>query len=66
MLIRLFVKNELGFINETITKPACTDLDLLNCWSRNNNVVISWILNSVSKDISPTIIFVESTHEIWI
>ena len=30
---------------------------LLNSWIRNNNMVISWILNSMSKEISASIIF---------
>ena len=66
MLIGLSVKNKLGFIDGSITKPEGTDLDLLNSWTRNNNIVISWILNSVSKDIFASIIYVDSAHEIWV
>ncbi|XP_073128240.1 uncharacterized protein [Henckelia pumila] len=32
----------------------------------NNNIVISWLLNSVSKDISTSILFAESAADIWI
>ncbi|KAI9194995.1 hypothetical protein LWI28_010706 [Acer negundo] len=66
MLIGLSVKNKLGFIDGSITKPESTNLNLLTSWTRNNNVVISWILNSVSKEISASIIYAESAHEIWV
>ena len=56
MLIALSVKNKLGFIDGSIPKPDSSNLPLLNSWIRNNNVVISWILNSVSKEISASII----------
>ncbi|KAK2659001.1 hypothetical protein Ddye_005534 [Dipteronia dyeriana] len=58
MLIALSVKSKLGFTEGTINKPEGTDINLLNYWIRNNNVVISWILNSVYEEISASIIFV--------
>lgn len=65
MTIALSVKNKLGFIDGSIAKPDGTDVSLLNSWIRNNNVVILWILNSVSKEICASIIYSESTSEIW-
>ena len=64
MMIALSVKNKLGFIDGFLAKPDSSDLPLLNSWIRTNNVVISWILNSVSKDIFASIIAYESTTEI--
>lgn len=32
---------------------------------RNNKLVISWIMNSVSKEISTSVMFTESAYEIW-
>ena len=66
MMIALSVKNKLGFFDGSIPKPDSSDLPLLNSWIRNNNVVISWILNSVSKDISASIIFSDSATDIWL
>ena len=34
-------------------------------WSRNNNIVISWILNSISKEISASIIYLKTAASIW-
>ena len=61
MTIALSVKNKLGFV----VKPSGTDLQLLNSWIRNNNIVISWILNLVSKGIFASILFSDSAVEIW-
>ncbi|KAL5549734.1 hypothetical protein UlMin_004965 [Ulmus minor] len=65
MLIALLVKNKLGFVDGSIPKPAGIDPNL-NSWIRNNNIVISWILNSVSKEISASIIFSVFAYEIWL
>ncbi|XP_052193755.1 uncharacterized protein LOC127802105 [Diospyros lotus] len=66
MLIALSVKNKLGFINGTIPRPTPGDVSLLNAWVRNNKMVISWILNSISKEISASVIYFESAQDIWI
>ena len=63
MTIGLYVKNKIGFIDGTISRPTG---DLLPAWIRNNNIVISWILNFVSKPISASILFSDSTRVIWI
>ena len=64
MEIALSVKNKLGFINDTITRPPAIDDPLLHSWLRNNSIVIAWLLNSVSKEISKSILYSKSTFEI--
>ena len=66
MTIALSVKNKLGFIDGSIPQPTGNDLPLLSTWIRNNNMVISWILNSVSRDISASVIFSNFAYEIWL
>ncbi|KAL5556239.1 hypothetical protein UlMin_038475 [Ulmus minor] len=66
MLIALSVKNKLGFVDGSIAEPPCTDANLFNSWIRNNNMVISWILNSISKEISASVMFASSSREIWL
>lgn len=60
MKIALSVKNKLGFIDGSITRHADSDLTLINAWTRKNNIVISWLLNSVSKEISASLLFADS------
>ncbi|KAK4489381.1 hypothetical protein RD792_005190 [Penstemon davidsonii] len=65
MLLALNVKNKIGFVNGSITDPGIEDTDLQTAWSRNNDVVVSWILNSVSQDIHSSIMYTNSAKEIW-
>lgn len=65
MELAISVKNKLGFLNGSISKPSLSDQFLYNAWIRNNNIVISWIINSVSKEISSSILYAESAAEIW-
>lgn len=60
MTIALSVKTKLGFIEGSISKSACDDLNLLSSCLKNNNIVISWIMSSLSKDIYASIIFSDS------
>ena len=65
ILIALFMKNKLGFVDGSIEKPSGENSDLLNCWMRNNNIVIAWLLNSVSKEISASLLYSTFAYEIW-
>ena len=55
-----------GFVNSTISRPSGDDPILLNAWVQNNGIVISWLLNSISKDIYASVIFFDSIHDIWL
>lgn len=65
MMIALSVKNKLGFVDGSLSKPESCD-DQINSWIRNNNMVIAWILNAVSKEISASVIYSDSAHDIWV
>uniref|UniRef100_A0A803Q475 Retrotransposon Copia-like N-terminal domain-containing protein n=1 Tax=Cannabis sativa TaxID=3483 RepID=A0A803Q475_CANSA len=65
MQLAISVKNKLRFLDGSIPKPPSTDYSLYNAWIRNNNIVISWILNSVSKEISSSLLYDESAAAIW-
>ncbi|XP_012842529.1 PREDICTED: uncharacterized protein LOC105962751 [Erythranthe guttata] len=65
MTISLTVKNKIGFIDDTIFEPAADELVMRNACIRNNSIVMSWIINSVSKDIQGSIMYSNSSKEIW-
>ncbi|XP_075074026.1 uncharacterized protein LOC142161897 [Nicotiana tabacum] len=50
ILIALSVKNKLGFIDGICVEPKLDSADY-PLWSRANDMVTSWLLNSLSKDI---------------
>jgi transposase InsO family protein len=64
MSMALSAKNKLGFIDGSLAKPA-EDTSEYFAWDRCNNMVLSWILNSVSQEISSSIIYIESAQEMW-
>ena len=57
-------KNKMGFVNGSISCPDSGDL-LFDSWIHCNNMVISWILNSVTKEIADSLLYMNTTAEIW-
>lgn len=60
----LNVRNKLGFIDGTIPKPPMTHKDY-GAWSRCNDMITTWLLNSVSKKIGQSLLFVYTAEGIW-
>ncbi|XP_074305557.1 uncharacterized protein LOC141640774 [Silene latifolia] len=65
MLIALSAKNKVGFIDGTIPRPSPTAATAL-LWRRCNDTVLSWILNSVSPEISKSILFSSTARAAWV
>ncbi|KAL5726070.1 hypothetical protein ACHQM5_009141 [Ranunculus cassubicifolius] len=61
----LNAKGKLGFVDGSIPRPSPTEPILLNCWKRCDDLVGSWILNSVSAEIRTSCMYAESASEIW-
>ncbi|VFQ66343.1 unnamed protein product [Cuscuta campestris] len=64
MKIALSAKNKLGFVNGLIQKPNNSPAQLL-AWQRYNEMVTSWILNVLSKEIGDSVLYANSVAEIW-
>lgn len=64
MTISLAAKNKLGLVYGSITKPIETSPSYSNFF-RVNSMVISWILNSLSKNIVDSVLFLKTANEIW-
>lgn len=60
----LNVRNKLGFIDGTVPKPASTHRDY-GAWSRCNDMVATWLMNSVSKKIGQSLLFINTAEGIW-
>jgi hypothetical protein len=50
MLIALSAKNKMCFIDGSFPKPSMFK-SYYNAWVRCNDLVVSWILNFISKEI---------------
>ena len=58
MTLALNAKNKLGFVNGTIKAPSEeTHLDDYATWSRCNDMVHSWIVNTLNPEISNSLIY---------
>ncbi|XP_060195110.1 uncharacterized protein LOC132624330 [Lycium barbarum] len=64
VLIALSAKNKLGFINGKCVEPEATAKDFPQ-WSRCNDMVTSWLLNSLSKDIAHSVIYSRTAKDLW-
>lgn len=65
MLLTLNSKNKLGYVNGSITAPSPeTDLKGHAAWSRCNDIVHSWIINTLNLEISNSVIYYSTAHEV--
>ncbi|XP_060182435.1 uncharacterized protein LOC132612115 [Lycium barbarum] len=64
VLRALSVKNKLGFINGECKKPEFASPQHRQ-WERCDDIVTSWILNSLSKEIADSVEYVNDSTELW-
>ncbi|XP_070002107.1 uncharacterized protein LOC142166059 [Nicotiana tabacum] len=64
IVIALSAKNKLGFIDGTLVVPAA-DSGLQRAWARCNDMVLSWLLNSLSKEIAESVLYSQSAKDLW-
>ncbi|XP_061352088.1 uncharacterized protein LOC133297044 [Gastrolobium bilobum] len=64
MVFALTAKNKLSFVDSSLLRPPSTDL-LFPAWIRCNSMVISWILNLVSKEIADSLLYFSNAYEVW-
>lgn len=62
--IGLASKRKLGFVTGTVKRDA-TNTIKQEAWDTCNNMIISWILNSVSESIRKSVMFLDTAHAIW-
>ncbi|KAG8650817.1 hypothetical protein MANES_07G072514v8 [Manihot esculenta] len=62
--IALRAKKKLGFINGKIKAPAL-DSDDYEKWLTAYSMVVSWLLNAMSKDISDAFVFCKNAKILW-
>lgn len=54
---------KIGFVNGSI-KPMSLGSPSFNNWKRCDTVVLSWILNSLSKEIAGSVIYLDTTFDV--
>ncbi|RVW20538.1 hypothetical protein CK203_112914 [Vitis vinifera] len=51
MSIALTVKNKIAFVDGSLVQPITNDPHLHVAWLRANNLVLSWLMNSIAKNL---------------
>ncbi|XP_048434422.1 uncharacterized protein LOC125474540 [Pyrus x bretschneideri] len=64
MTMALMVKNKLGLVDGTIKKPSDEQIEELQQWNRCNNLVKTWLLGSMSKEISGSVIHCKDARKL--
>ncbi|GKA55250.1 cysteine-rich receptor-like protein kinase 8 [Tanacetum coccineum] len=64
MMIALNAKNKLKIITNEYPEPDVNSL-MRALWERNNDMIISWVLNTVTNQISNNLSFVHSASALW-
>lgn len=64
-LIALSTKNKLGFIDGSISEPKISS-ESYKPWSHCNDMVISWLLNALSREIAESVLYSKTARDIWI
>ncbi|XP_019253996.1 PREDICTED: uncharacterized protein LOC109232705 [Nicotiana attenuata] len=64
VVIALSAKNKLGFIDGSLAVPEA-DSGLQRAWARCNDMVLSWLLNSLSKEIAESVLYSQSAKDLW-
>ncbi|GKV06325.1 hypothetical protein SLEP1_g18226 [Rubroshorea leprosula] len=58
----LHAKNKMGFVDGTLKKPSATCPEFL-AWTKCNSMVMSWILNALSRELHDNMAYAESAAE---
>ncbi|XP_019175673.1 PREDICTED: uncharacterized protein LOC109170995 [Ipomoea nil] len=64
MTMALSCKNKLKFVNGAITKPSRDDRKF-DVWERCNDIVVSWIVRSLSPTIGRSVLWIDTAYGIW-
>ncbi|KAJ7950833.1 UBN2_3 domain-containing protein [Quillaja saponaria] len=64
MMTALESKNKVGFVDNSITKPYINSPDFQS-WVKCNAIVLSWLTNSLTKEIQSSAAHTETASELW-
>ena len=64
MSIALTVKNKIAFVDGSLVQPITNDPHLRVAWLRANNLVLSWLMNSIAKEIRGSLLYFTNAFDI--
>jgi hypothetical protein len=66
MTMALSAKNKLMFIDGSLAKPSHMNGPEFRAWTRCNDTISSWIVNTVSKETNTSIIYINNCRDMWL
>jgi hypothetical protein len=66
MTMALFAKNKLQFVDGSLPYSSTLNGLEFRAWKRCNDTISSWIVNTVSKDIATSIIYINNCQDMWL
>ena len=57
-------KSKLGYVNGKIPQPSGDDIKY-DEWKSNNDLVISWLFNSMESDVRDGFLFLTIAKKVW-
>jgi hypothetical protein len=60
----LATKNKLEMVDGSMPQPPANTSNF-KAWKKCNNMVLSWITNSISKDIAINILYITKVEDAW-
>ncbi|CAL2239397.1 unnamed protein product [Prunus armeniaca] len=66
MSMALTVKNKIDFVDGSIKEPSGDEPDELQQWKRCKNLVKTWLLGSMSKEIAGSVIHCKDASQMWL
>ena len=58
-------KNKTNFVHGTIKAPTSSLNPIFPTWKKCNRMVLSWLINSMSKDLISSVIYLNTAQEVW-
>lgn len=65
MMMALCAKNKVGFVDGTIKKPSPDDPVAFSAWNQEDQMVLSWLVNSLHEDFVLRNVNANSAAELW-
>ena len=58
-------RNKFGFLDGSIPTPDLSH-PLYNVWHKANTTILSWMVNSLSKDLATSVMYIHTVRDLWI
>jgi hypothetical protein len=65
MTMALSAKNKLQFVDGSLPHSSTLNGPEFRAWKRCNDTISSWIVNTVSKDIATSILYINNCQDVW-